>query len=260
MKKFGLIGHPLEHSKSPKLHQILASKLQRKLTYELFDVSYIKEIGALVGALKLGKYDGFNITIPYKEAIRPFLDEQTPKALKVGSVNTVFMKDGKVIGDNTDYDGFKYLFDHMLLIHKPKGIIILGSGGAAKACYAVCTDLGYRPWVVSRRPHVSKIFDQMISYEDLNKIDFDLIIQTTPIGMYPHIERTPLDKIDVKGKYVIDLIYNPETTKLLKEAKFGIGGIDMLIIQALNAQNIWFESENLLDDHVINQIRKELYE
>src|SRR5690554_3503454 len=103
MKKFGLIGHPLDHSKSPKLHQLIADALKRKISYTLFDVKSIEQVKNLLDDLKKGHYNGFNITIPYKEAVLPFLDQLTPKAALIGAVNTVYLKDGRFIGDNTDY-------------------------------------------------------------------------------------------------------------------------------------------------------------
>lgn len=260
MKKFGLIGQGLSHSKSPKLHQIIGDKLSRNLTYQLFDLEHISQVKLLIDDLRNSKYDGFNVTIPYKEALIPFLDVITSKAQKIGAINTIYMKDNQVIGDNTDYDGFKYLFENQLKIERPTGIIILGSGGAAKSVYTVCKDFGYQPCVISRKLKHSNRFERVSSYEDVTTINYNLIINTTPIGMYPNIDAIPLDLSLVKDRYVIDLIYNPIETKLMQHAKQSIGGIDMLIIQAVKAQNIWFNKDIVVDTNLLNYIREDLYE
>src|SRR5690554_4199103 len=101
-------------------------------------------------------------------------------------------------------------------------MIILGSGGAAKACYVVCKDLGFDPYVVSRQLKSSPFFDKIVTYDDLNKIQYDLIINTTPVGMYPNVDKMPLHKNLVNTKYVIDLIYNPDTTQLMANAQDSI--------------------------------------
>lgn len=260
MKRFGLIGHPINHSKSPKLHQIVSKYMHRELQYDLLDLDNVSLLKNAIDDLKVGKYDGYNVTIPYKEAVLPFLDFITPKALEIGAVNTLYYKNHKVIGDNTDYDGFKYILLQHLSMHKPNGIIILGSGGAAKSSYAVCKDLGFDPWIISRNPKPSEKFDKIISVNELSSITYDLIINATPIGMHPNINASPLDRKIVKGKYVIDLIYNPKVTMLMQDAKNAIGGLDMLIVQAVYAQNIWFNQNANIDQNLIDRIKEDLDE
>jgi len=258
VKQLGLIGHPLLHSRSPKLHLEMGKLLDRKLSYELLDAPDQSALKKMIDALKNGRYDGFNVTIPYKEVILPFLDVLTPKAKKIGAVNTIYVKNNEIIGDNTDYDGFKYLLEMHLKKHPTKDIIILGSGGAAKACYVVCKDLGFDPIVISRNVKSSAFFDKIDTYDDLNHMNFDLIINTTPVGMYPNIEQMPLDKNLVSGKYVIDLIYNPLTTQLMQYASDSIGGMDMLIIQAFHAQNIWFNDDINIDNTMLQTLKEAL--
>jgi len=260
MKKFGLIGYKLNHSKSPRLHQLIASLFNRELSYDLLDVAHINDVSSRIDDLKNGRYDGFNITIPYKEAVLPFLDRLTPKAKKIGAVNTIYIEDNLVVGDNTDYDGFKYLLEQHLSMHQPSGVLILGSGGAAKSSYAVCKDLGLDPYVVSRKPVQSSGFKNLVSYKEAMDITCDLIINATPIGMYPHSDAAPIDVGFVKDKYVIDLIYNPRITKLMDHAKHSIGGIDMLIIQAFVAQNIWFNESITIDSDILKRIKEDLNE
>lgn len=260
MKVFGLIGHPLGHSKSPKLHKIIASYFSRQLVYKLFDMDHIDKVKPLIEGLKNGIYHGFNVTIPYKEAVLPFLDIITPKAQKIGAVNTIYFKDNQVIGDNTDYDGFLYLIKQQSIIKKIMNPIILGSGGAAKSSYAVLKDLGFDPVVVSRNPKDNVHFNHIISYDKLPSYSYDLVVNTTPIGMHPNINQSPLDESLVHDKFVIDLIYNPLETTLMKYAKHSIGGLDMLIVQAFKAQNIWFGEEKELKDDILNHIKEDVYE
>jgi shikimate dehydrogenase len=260
MKRFGLIGHPINHSKSPIIHQIISKNMHREIQYDLLDLDNVSMLKDAIDDLKVGKYDGYNITIPYKEAVLPFLDFITPKALKIGAVNTVYYRDQKVIGDNTDYDGFKYMFLQHLSIHKPNGIIILGSGGAAKSSYAVCKDLGFNPWIVSRNPKPNEKFDKIISVDELSNITYDLIINATPIGMHPNIDASPLDRNRVKDKFVLELIYNPRATKLMEDSRSAIGGLDMLIVQAIHAQNIWFNEDTDIDVKLIDRIKEDLDE
>lgn len=260
MKRFGLIGHPINHSKSPKIHQIISKYMQSSIQYDLLNIADGSLLKDAIDDLKVGKYDGYNITIPYKEAVLPFLDYITPKALKIGAVNTIYYKDHKVIGDNTDYDGFKHIFLKLISIHKPNGIIILGSGGAAKSSYAVCKDLGFDPWIISRNPKPNEKFDKIISVNELSKITYDVIINATPIGMHPNIDASPLDSLTVKDKYVLELIYNPKVTRLMADAKHAIGGMDMLIVQAIQAQNIWLNQNRDIDFELIERIKEDLDE
>ena len=258
MKRLGLIGHPLTHSRSPKLHLEIGKLFGRKLSYQLIDVTDKNELKNLMDQLKNGHYDGFNVTIPYKEVILPFLDMLTPKAQKIGAVNTIYIRNNQIIGDNTDYDGFKYLLEEHLNKYLTQNMIILGSGGAAKACYVVCKDLGFDPYVVSRQLKRSPFFDKIVTYDDLNKIEYDLIINTTPVGMYPNVDKMPLHKNLVNTKYVIDLIYNPNTTQLMANAQDSIGGMDMLIIQAFHAQNIWFNDYKKIDKNMLQTLKEAL--
>ena len=260
MKTLGLIGHPLNHSKSPKLHQIIGNYLNRHIDYQLFDIADISDVKLLIDGLKKGTYNGFNVTIPYKETIIPFLDVLTPKAQKIGAVNTIYLKDDLVIGDNTDYAGFQYLFEKQIKIYNPNGIVILGSGGAAKACYTVCKDFGYDPFVVSRQTKSGESFDKVISYKDLEHTKYDLIINATPIGMYPNNTLSPLEQDLVKDKYVIDLIYNPLPTTLMTNTDHSIGGLDMLIVQALESQKIWFNEDSHINDDILRHTKEHLNE
>lgn len=194
-------------------------------------------------------YSGFNVTIPYKGAILEFLDEVDESARRIGAVNTVVLEDGKWKGYNTDYSGFLYLYEQLGLLDK-RTATILGTGGAAKMVYQALTDLGFEKiTVVSRSPDDEKAYfkkARCLNYDELEaeKSSSDLLVNCTPLGMSAHIDSMPVSSevLSHQGA-VIDLIYNPPETKLMHEAStLGIkvlGGLDMLIVQALEAERLW---------------------
>ncbi len=251
MIHLGLIGYPLTHSKSPRLHQEIALLNHIEIKYDLYPLNDISEVKTLIKQLKEGLIKGFNVTIPYKESVISYVDQLTDIAKKIKAVNTVYIKDGKIIGDNTDYDGFKYLFESF---HDKsyQEIAILGTGGAALACYHVLKDLGYHPLMVSRNKVMAsnQVFDQVLSYEDLYKRHVDLIINATPIGMYPKVDQSPLELYYVQDKAVIDLIYNPDITLMMKHAKRAINGLGMLIVQGIVAQSRFIDKTSDLDLYI----------
>src|SRR5690606_27254662 len=149
MKRFGLIGYPVSHSKSPIIHDVIKSYYQLVLSFSLIPVK-AEGIKKVLDDIKNGKLDGVNVTIRHKETVIQLLDLLKEKAKKIGAVNTIYLKDHKLVGDNTDYDGFLGLLERSKIDLKDKSVIILGTGGAAKACYHVLKDLGIEPKVVSR--------------------------------------------------------------------------------------------------------------
>ncbi|WP_025725100.1 shikimate dehydrogenase family protein [Acholeplasma granularum] len=260
MKKFGLIGHPVIQSKSVQLHKAIAKTLNRKLDYELIDLEKIEDVQKYLEKLKKNLMHGFNVTIPYKEQIMKYLDVITPKALSIGAVNTIYLKDNLIIGDNTDYDGFKYILESSNIPLKQLTTIILGTGGAAKSAYKVCKDLNLNPYIVTRNKTRTSKFDNLIDYNELNNLKFDVIINATPVGMYPNIYESPLDDDLVKEKIVFDMIYNPLETKLMQQAKISYNGLEMFIIQALYAQNLWFNENININESLIKNIKDNFYE
>lgn len=242
MSKFGLIGKSLKHSHSKALHELIAKNNQLTYTYELLEYESKDDLIVAIDLLKKKKYSGYNVTIPYKEAIMSYCDELSEAARKIQAVNTIYLKDGLVYGDNTDYYGVMRLFEFYHINPKTKAVYILGSGGAAKATAYALSLLGYLPVVVSRdKQKNKKQFSMVIDYEQFYQIDqYPLVINTTPVGMYPNNDDCPLPpyiakKIDI----VIDLIYNPKKTVLMKEANFSCNGIVMLVTQALRSQELW---------------------
>jgi len=241
-KQFGLIGFKLTHSFSKKY---FSEKFQREglhdHVYELFELDDPKEIIGLIGDNPNLK--GLNVTIPYKETIIPYLDHIEDSAAKVGAVNVIKIKDNKLIGYNSDYYGFKKSLTSW--IKQPiDSALILGSGGASKAVIAALKALNIDFKLVSRVGSEGKI-----SYAELKEstilTDTTLVVNTTPLGMYPAIEDAPdLPYVQFsKNHFVFDLVYNPEETLLLKRAKsHGArikNGLEMLALQAEKSWDIW---------------------
>lgn len=240
MDLYGLIGYPLSHSFSKKYFSEKFDKLSINAQYELFPIENIelfKEIITLNPNLK-----GFNVTIPYKEQIGQYLTDISIDAKEVGSINTIKIVENRLIGFNTDYIGFqKTLLP--LLNSNVKKAAILGTGGSSKAVIYVLKKLGIEYTSVSRIPSKGN----EINYEDINNIisSFQLIINTTPIGMFPNINDVlPLNFKDITPSTIAyDLIYNPDETMFLQNCKksgcITKNGLEMLIIQAEEAWKIW---------------------
>jgi shikimate dehydrogenase len=258
MLKLGLIGHHISYSKSPSIHRFMRTYLNYELTYDLLDVEP-SHLSMLIDSMRKGFYHGFNVTQPYKEMMMDMVDLITPQAKKIQAINTIYIKDKKIIGDNTDYDGFLGLLKKNQIYVKDKNVYILGTGGAAKACYHVLKDLDANPFYVTR--DALKKDKHTIVYQDLYHKDIDIFVQATPVGTYPNIDHSILSKDIVKDKFVIDLVYRPLETKILKDAKKGVNGLDMLIIQALKSLSLWTnqdikltkELHQKLKDVVINE-------
>lgn len=235
--KFGLIGRTLKHSYSKIIHEMFGA-----YSYDLVSM----EEAEIQDFVKNPEYMGFNVTIPYKKTIIPFCESISNEAEKIGSVNTVIKKDGKLFGYNTDYAGFFALAKRGDIEFNDKRVAILGSGGTYKTAYAVVKDCGAKEIIsVSRNGE--------FNYNNISEWNScEIIINTTPVGMYPDNGESIIDLDDFKKlEGVIDVIYNPLKTKLVFEAqKRGIkavGGLYMLVFQAKEAFEI-FTGVKLSDD------------
>ena len=222
MKKCGLLGETLSHSFSPILHAHLGA-----YSYELFEVAPC----ALASFLSSRDFDGLNVTIPYKKTVFPFLDEVSPIAARLGSVNTILRReDGTLWGHNTDYFGFSYMLKRCGVSVKGKKALVFGSGGASVTVCAVLSDAGAREVRVISRGGAD-------NYENLAAhYDAEVLVNTTPLGMYPHTGKAPVSLAPFKKcALVLDIVYNPSKTALLLEAEaLGIphlGGLAMLVAQ-----------------------------
>lgn len=256
MKKFGLIGNPLGHSFSPLIHKYLFEAKGLEASYELLETK-TSELESRINDLRLKKYDGYNVTIPYKIEIVKYLDEISDEAKEIGSVNTICVKNGKVIGYNTDYYGFKSELEYYKIETTNKDAYVLGTGGASKAISKALKDMKANVKLVSRHPEAN-----MIGYEDLKKTNLDLIVNTTPVGMYPNVLVSALDEeVASKAKCIVDIIFNPVRTKLMSYNKNSYNGLLMLIFQAAEAEDIWLDRVYDIDyDKIISKVRGDIGE
>ena len=235
--QFGLLGRSLAHSLSPEIHAFFGS-----YPYAL----YCREENELPAFFADRSIDGFNVTIPYKFAAFRACDTLSEKAKRIGAVNTVLrLKDGTLYGDNTDWFGFSYLAKRCGVSFAKKKVVVLGSGGASQTVQVVAKDQGADAVVVISRKGED-------NYENLSRhFDAEILVNATPVGMYPNNLQSPvsLDGFD-RLEAVLDLIYNPMETALLRQAKekgvvYG-NGLAMLVAQALPAARL-FTGEDLPD-------------
>lgn len=246
--KTGLIGRKLGHSFSPEIHSFLAD-----YEYKLYEMEE-NEVGSF---LKDCPLDAMNVTIPYKKTVMPFLTVISEKAERIGSVNTIVKRPDGLYGYNTDYFGFSYMLNKCGVEVKGKKVLILGSGGASVTVNAVLTDLQAREIVVISREGEN-------NYENIEKhSDADIIINTTPVGMYPDNGKSPVELSIFRSLTgVLDLIYNPAETRLLYDAKnLGIpyiNGLSMLVAQGKKAAEIFTGKE--IPDGEIEKIMSSIEE
>ena len=243
---YGLIGEKLSHSFSKEIHQQLAD-----YEYE------IKELSAnqVPDFIKAKNFKAINVTIPYKEVVMPYLDEISEMAKKIGSVNTIVNKEGKLYGYNTDYFGFSYMLDFGKIKVKGKNVAVLGSGGASKTVEATLKDLGAKSVIiVSRTGRVN--YNNISNYTEIN-----VIVNASPVGMYPKCGECLVNLDDfplLEG--VVDLVYNPSLTEILRRARAKkikyVNGLSMLVAQAKKACELFLSKE--IDDSVIDQIVKKV--
>lgn len=230
-KIYGLLGEKLSHSYSVPIHMGLGNE-----SYKLYE---LKESG-LEAFLRQKELGGVNVTIPYKQKVMPFLDEISQEAKKIGAVNTVVNRNGRLYGYNTDKYGFEIMLDRANIDVFGKKVIILGSGGASKTAVYCCEEKGARECLVISRSGEN-------NYGNIDKhFDAQVIINCTPVGMHPDYYSSLISLSDFKNcEGVVDLIYNPMRTKLLLEAEDkgikNIGGLIMLCAQAIKAHELFFD-------------------
>ena len=235
--EYGCIGEKLPHSFSKEIHEKIGA-----YQYELKELSPL-ELGAFMDEKD---FKAVNVTIPFKRAVIPYLYKTDPVAQKIGAVNTVVNRNGKLFGYNTDYYGMKALFTRENMNFQNKKVLILGTGGTSRTAQAVVKDLGAAQLVVVSR----KVQENTVTYEDAVSIhnDTQAIVNTTPAGMFPNIFDAPFS-LETFGRleFVADAIYNPHQTRLVQAAlKKGIKaqtGLYMLVAQAVRAYEIFMDTD-----------------
>ncbi|MEH2278067.1 MAG: shikimate dehydrogenase [Nostoc sp.] len=277
----GVIGHPVEHSLSPVMHNAAIAHLGLDYVYLPFPIAPENLEVAIAGFAAVGVV-GFNVTIPHKQAIMPFLSEITPLAQTIGAVNTVSRQNNKWVGTNTDIEGF---IAPLQTTYKQdwsqKVAVILGNGGAARAVVAGCHQLGFaKIHVVGRNMQRLEEFAkswsnspisenlQVDQWEELSKLipQANLLVNTTPIGMYPQVDESPLSVEEITklptGAIAYDLIYIPKPTQFLKQAQkqgaIAIDGLEMLVQQGVAALKIWLQQETVPVEVMRQALQKHL--
>jgi shikimate dehydrogenase len=239
MLYFGLIGRSLSHSFSRNFFSAKFEAEQRAADYSLIEIEDISTINNVIAKHGLS---GFNVTIPYKESIIPYLDELSSEAKAVGAVNCVVVRDGKTIGHNTDVKGIEASLGWLTIDENTKALV-LGTGGASKAVQYVLRKMNIEYKVVSRDTSRGDLTYEQLSSEIIK--EYTLIINATPVGTAPDIDNAPsLDYSSLgESHQLFDLVYNPATTEFLKRGEAQgantMNGILMLQTQAIASWHIW---------------------
>jgi shikimate dehydrogenase len=244
MRRYGLIGYPLTHSFSQKYFtEKFAREGIRDCVYLNFPIASVEELPAVLADAELR---GLNVTIPYKEQVLSFLDERSSVVAAIGACNCIKIDGGRRVGHNTDVVGFEQALLPKLGSHHRQALV-LGTGGAAKAVEYVLGNLGIAYRLVTRRPREGT---NDLGYEDIDGAlmgAYTLVVNTTPLGMYPKVEEYPELPYSAVGErhYFFDLVYNPARTQFLQKAgERGAvveNGHAMLLLQAEESWRIWQE-------------------
>ncbi|MBS6503146.1 MAG: shikimate dehydrogenase [Clostridium sp.] len=264
MEFYGLLGEKLSHSLSPEIHSELLKAINKDGAYKLFEIEKDR-LEDFTEALKLLKIKGANVTIPYKKDIMKYIDSISEEAEKIGAINTISLENGKLYGHNTDYYGFGYMLKVNNINIKGKSVVILGNGGACRAVVHYLLDNNISDIkIVSRKPNKEEFNLQnvdVITYEELKNISGDILINSTPVGMHPNINVSPVTEDIIRNfDALVDLIYNPMETKFVNIgnslSKKTTSGLYMLIGQAAKAQEIW--NGVSIDEEIIKEIYEKL--
>lgn len=282
LKTYAVIGDPVEHSLSPLIHGFIYQQLKLSCSYKKIKVE-ASQLKAFIKSSRENNLQGFNVTLPHKETIIPLLDETRELARSTGAVNTVKKENSKLIGFNTDVTGCTHALQRSSW--KQRGnVVILGAGGACRAALMALTH--FNPDSVTllnrtlKRASILKkqfscfqkfdIYVENIKFKNIRELlsDASLLINTTPVGMWPHIQDSPLMEADTIPEHltVFDMVPNPVNTTLINQAQQRgaetISGLSMLIAQAIAAQEIWLDRkfpDTLCDKvwaHVIKKMRR----
>lgn len=256
---YGLIGYPVKHSLSPAMHNATFQALKIDAEYRLFELKE-QELGGFLKSLSEKNIHGLNVTIPYKEKVIGFLDKISSEAKLIGAVNTIKVEDNKLLGFNTDGEGFlRHLTEDLKFDPYDKVIAIIGAGGASRAISVYLSK--YKPYSITiydlnknkslklvnhlKKNFKKTIFNCIDTIEELNIASTHLLINATPIGMKETDPCLVDESFFHKGLLVYDLIYNPRETKLLKSAKKNGArvacGLGMLLYQGMLSFEIWAE-------------------
>jgi len=269
---YGIIGYPVEHSFSPRMHNAAFSALKMDARYLAFPVKPEQVQQALEG-IRVLNISGINVTVPHKSSVIPYLDEVTPLAQKLGAVNTILNVDGRLSGTNTDISGFIRSLGALKFSPKNKNVAVLGAGGSARAVLAGLADAGASRILIHNRTagHAESLVTEFshnfpetqltaVSLQTVQDSNLDLLVNTTTVGM--ESDESPLDLSQcVKIEHVLDLIYSPAKTRLLRQAEElgipAVNGSGMLLYQGCDAFTFWTGKpapENVMREQLLNPL------
>lgn len=261
----GVLGEKLGHSLSPEIHADLLEQQNISGTFKKYEMDK-NEVLHILDIMKNENIIGMNVTMPYKETVYRLVDVLDYHAEKIGAVNTIFMKDGLFYGYNTDYIGVVSMFKKASVGLTGKNIVILGSGGAAKALiYGFHLEGAAKITVAARNEEATQYLEDLFPYIHTCHLEDvpagDILINTTPVGMFPNEGESPVDvSVIRKFKVASDIVYNPLITEFLRLAKEEglqiVTGLMMLVDQAIGSEEIWFNKT--LDYNMGNNIHNEL--
>ncbi len=261
-----LLGNPVSHSLGPAMHNRALAYLQHNGVYLAFCVENIE--GAIKGIRALG-IRGASVTIPHKISVMPFLDKLDPKAERIGAVNTIVNRDGCLVGYNSDATGaVRALLEKTSL--KDKAVAIIGAGGAARAIgYGVVSE-GAKTVILNRTPErgeplANELGADFFPLNEIGKVPAEILVNTTPVGMFPDTDATPVDKgLLHDGMVVMDIVYNPFATRFLREAAekgcITIDGVGMFVYQGAFQLELWTGKAapiTIMRQAVVNALTKE---
>jgi len=259
-KKYLVVGNPIEHSLSPKLHNHWIKQNNIEAIYEKKKINE-DDLGLFISDIRKENLHGINITVPFKKTVIPFLDELTDTAEKTQSVNTVYKKQEKVIGDNTDVEGFELSLKYKKYDVQNKKIFILGAGGVVASIVLALKNLGACEIFLSNRTkekadNIKKIYSDLKIIKWGEIPSFDMVINATSVGLKKEDKLELNLSKSVQDKLFYDLIYNPSKTDFLSKGKKLGNKIEngkmMFVYQAQLAFNIWHNILPKIDDEVIN--------
>ena len=259
MKKFLVIGNPINHSLSPKLHNYWIKKNNLDSIYGKLEVNE-NELSDLCNHLKQGKLDGINITVPFKKAIIPHIDVMTGHALRTNSINTISVDNGNLIGHNTDIDGFELSIKKLNYDVNDKTIMILGAGGVVPSIIYALKRMNAGNIIISNRTKekaeaLKDLFKDLSVLDWGDLVDFDMIINATSIGLKEK-DNFEIDFTKIsKNKFFYDVIYDPYENNFFRagnqKGNIFENGLNMFLYQAQKAFNIWHKIEPVIDEDVI---------
>ena len=264
MKKYLVIGNPINHSLSPKLHNYWFKKNNIKAIYEkkLIETQDLKNI---ILQIKEGLIHGINVTVPFKNTVIPYLDQLSPEAEITKSVNTIYFNGNSVIGHNTDIAGFELSLKKINYNVQNKKILILGSGGVVPSIIYALYKMGASLITVSNRTkqnaeNLKKLFKDIVIINWGNVTDFDMIINATSVGLHKD-DKINIDLSKNNNKFFYDIIYNPQETNFLKTGKM-LGNMTengkmMFIYQAHQAFTLWHKIMPEINDETLRVLQND---